>query len=107
MGVDERIADSVCGIVVAHGEAEPDCAVETLPDGDAAGDAVKASTVAVHDGVAGFVSRKDLLDVGDELAADVGSASCASARPRKARPSLGAVVTGRSGAPGKVPSPVQ
>ena len=51
--------------------------------------------------------RNDFDGVGVTVDTDVGSASSASARPRKARPSSGAVVTEKMGEPAKVPSPVQ
>lgn len=69
--------------------------------------AVTRALLGDTDTVAAAVWRKDFEGVDDAVASDVGSASCASASPRKARPSLGAVVTEKMGAPGKVPSPVQ
>ena len=58
------------------------------------GDTVTARFVAVHDGVAGADRRNDWEGVGVAVDIDVGSASCASASPRYARPSFAAVATG-------------
>ena len=108
-----RAGEGVCvdssPVAVAPIDTEDERAgdADELMDAEPVEETVSARFVAVHDGVAGFVMRNDFDGVGVTVERDVGSASSASASPRKARPSSGAVVTEKMGEPAKVPSPVQ